>query len=97
MRRAARVDANQSVIIGALLSVGASVQTLASMGGGVPDLLVGFKGRNILIEVKDGSKPASARQLTGDQIDWHCKWRGQVAVIENVEQALALLVKGEND
>lgn len=92
MRRAAKVDANQALIVGALRACGAAVQSLAAVGKGCPDLLVGFKGRNLLMEVKDGRKPPSDRKLTPDQIEWHTAWAGQVVVVENVEQALAALV-----
>ena len=64
MRRAAKVDANQTEIVKALRQVGASVQSLAATGKGCPDLLVGIRGLNFLIEVKDGAKPRSDRKLT---------------------------------
>ena len=88
MRRAARVDANQSDIVEALRVVGCTVQPLHAVGQGVPDLLVGFRGQNLLIEVKDGSKPPSRRRKTEDQVIWHDAWRGQVAVVRNVQEAL---------
>jgi len=68
MRRAARIDANQPAIIAALRSIGATVQPLHAVGGGCPDLLVGLRGRNILMEVKDGARPPSERRLTADQV-----------------------------
>lgn len=92
MRRAAKVDANQALIVGALRACGAAVQSLAAVGKGCPDLLVGFKGRNLLMEVKDGRKPPSDRKLTPDQVEWHAAWAGQIVVVESVEQALAALV-----
>lgn len=95
MRRAARVDANQALIVGGLRACGASVQILSAVGQGCPDILVGFRGRNLLMEVKDGSKPPSDRKLTKDQIEWHAAWRGHVVVVENVEQAIAALVSGD--
>ena len=91
MRRAAKVDANQTEIVKALRQVGASVQSLAATGKGVPDLLVGFRGKNLLLEVKDGDKVKSARKLTADQVEWHQGWRGHVAVVESVEQAIKVL------
>lgn len=91
-RRAARVDANHALIVGALRACGASVQSLANVGHGCPDLLVGHRGRNLLMEVKDGCKPPSARTLTPDQREWHSSWLGRVAVVESAEQAIALLV-----
>lgn len=42
----------------------------------------------ILLEVKDGTKPPSERQLTPDQVRWHREWRGPVAVVTTVDEAL---------
>ncbi len=93
VRRSAKVDANHSLIVGALRACGATVQSLAAIGGGCPDLLVGHRGRIHLFEIKDGSKPPSARKLTPDQETWHAAWRGApVLVIESVEQAITALV-----
>lgn len=93
MRRIARVDSNQSEIVEALRAIGATVQTLHQVGGGVPDLLVGFRGVNILLEVKDGKKPPSARRLTEAEYSWHVDWRGQVAVVNNVDEAINVLTE----
>jgi hypothetical protein len=90
-RRAARVDTNHAVIVGALRACGATVQSLAQVGGGCPDILVGYRGRNLLLEIKDGSKPPSARKLTADQVPWHAEWRGAVRVVDNVDSAIAAL------
>lgn len=87
MRRACNLDSNHVRICLALRAMGATVQSLASMGGGVPDLLVGFRGCNVLLEVKDGSKPPSARTLTKQEAGWHATWGGNVAVVETEEQA----------
>ena len=91
MRRAAKVDANQADIVDALRSVGAKVQPLHQVGGGVPDLLVAINGRFMLIEVKDGSKPPSDRKLTPDQVKWHAEYAGfPVYVVTDVTQAQAV-------
>jgi len=89
MRRAARVDANQSEIVAALRAVGVSVQPLHTVGKGCPDLLCGVRGTNLLLEIKDGNKPPSARKLTSDEAAWHESWRGQVAIVESVDEAIA--------
>lgn len=92
MRRAAKIDANQPDIVAALRAIGASVQSLAATGKGVPDLLVGWRGQTYLIEVKDGALPPSARKLTPDQEAWHAAWTGKpVTVITCVDSALAAL------
>lgn len=92
MRRAARVDANQAQIVSALRAAGASVQSLAAVGDGVPDLLVGHKGCTYLVECKNGRLPPSARELTKDQIEWHVNWRGGACVVVNsADEALAAI------
>lgn len=83
-----RVDANQSAIVGALRDVGASVQHLHEVGSGCPDLLVGFRGINVLLECKDGKKAPSAQALTRHERGWHLHWNGQVAVVRSVDDAL---------
>lgn len=92
MRRAAKVDANQPEIVAALRKSGCSVEHLHQVGKGCPDLLVGVAGINILMEVKDGAKPPSARKLTPDQVEWHGKWLGQKVVVSTVEEALQAVV-----
>lgn len=89
MRKYARTDANQDQVVSALRAAGASVQSLAAVGGGVPDLLVGFRGETYLLEVKDGEQPPSKRQLTKDQVGWHRAWTGgPLIVVDGPESAL---------
>ena len=53
MRRAAKVDENQAEIVRNLRKLGASVEpALARCGSGCPDLLVGYRKRWLLLEVK---------------------------------------------
>ncbi len=83
------VDANQAEIVKALRKVGASVQSLASVGCGCPDLLVGLGGYTYLLEVKDGRRYASKRKLTKAQIEWQRRWSGSGPfLVECVEDAL---------
>ena len=90
--RAAKIDANQDQIVIALRVVGATVQSLAAVGKGVPDLLVGYQGKTYLIEVKDGRKVPSARKLTPDQEVWHEKWTGgTLRVANSIEDALNII------
>lgn len=66
MRRAAKVDANQSVIVKTLRAAGMRVLVLSAVGHGCPDLLVYRPATKVLrlLEVKDGSRPPSERKLT---------------------------------
>jgi Holliday junction resolvase len=84
-------DSNQQEIVDALREAGYSVAPLTSAGDGVPDLLIGIDGCNILIEVKDGNKPPSAQKLNPKQVEWHNEWQGQCAVANSVESALEII------
>ena len=90
MRRA-RVDSNQPEVVAALRAAGATVHCLHSVGGGFPDIIVGYRGVNYLMEIKDGRKPPSRRRLNKLEAKWHDAWRGQVCVVESVEDALAVI------
>lgn len=94
MRLRGRVDANQREIVEALRVVGCSVQVLSAVGHGCPDLLVGHHGANILLELKDGSKPPSARRLTEDEERWHRGWQGEVVTVASIDEALAAVGVG---
>jgi hypothetical protein len=86
MRRAAKVDANQGPIVEALRKVGASVQSLAAVGRGCPDLLVAYRGRNFLLEVKQ-----LKGKMTPDQKRWFVSWRGDVALVRSAHDALVVI------
>lgn len=88
MRQVARIDANQPEIVKALRQIGATVELLHRVGKGCPDLLVGYRGKNWLLEIKDGNKPPSERTLTPDQVTWHQTWQGTVQVVKSVDEAL---------
>jgi hypothetical protein len=91
MRYANRIDANQNKIVDALRKAGAIVRII-SQGDGIPDLLVGYRGFTILMEVKDGDKVPSARKLTEAEQKFFDDWRGGMLVIVNsVEEALETL------
>lgn len=91
MRKRGRSDENQVEIINALRAAGASVLCLSGVGSGCPDLLVGIRGNNLLIEVKDGNKPPSHRVLTKDQRAFFAQWRGHAIVVKDVDEALAAI------
>jgi hypothetical protein len=86
MRLRARIDTNHKEIVDALRSAGCSVQSLAQIGKGCPDLLVGRAGRNWLLEVKAGRA-----KLTDDEWRWHAAWRGETATVRTLSDALAVV------
>jgi hypothetical protein len=89
--RARKIDANQNEVVAALRRIpGCSVAITSMVGQGFPDLVVGYKGRNYLIELKDGSKPPSARKLTPDEERFHQKWTGDVWVCKDINEVLQI-------
>jgi len=94
MRARGRTDANQARIVEALRRVGASVSVTSGVGNGFPDLLVGWRGRTILIEIKDGEKPPSERKLTEAEAYFLENWKGGPAVVVKDEQEAIAAVAG---
>lgn len=76
-----KTDSTQPAIVAALKAAGATVELIQSATGreGIPDLLVGFRGRNTLIEVKRsvGKRKPRPADLSDGQVKWHAKWEGE--------------------
>jgi len=96
MPRYGRTDLNQKEIVAYLREHGATVAILSNVGGGIPDLLVGYEGKNFLIEVKSTVTNYGRNGLNDMQIEWHDKWKGQVSVVNTKEEALDLLLREQN-
>lgn len=92
-----RTDANHSEIVKGLRAIGASVQSLAECGKGVPDLLIAFRGLWFVAEIKDGSKPPSRQRLTTAEEVWHEEFsrRAPVHTWTSLNDALKTLGAGE--
>lgn len=92
--RPAKVDANQGELVKLWRDMGAVVWDLSGVGCGIADVLVGFRGRWVAVEIKDGSKPPSARKLTPAQILLHGEIHRAglpLVVVTNESEALAIL------
>ena len=83
-RYAKRRDKNEAEIVAALESIGCTVCRLDRPC----DLLIGFRSFNLLIEVK-----SPGGRLTKAQQDFIPAWKGQVRVLETVEEAIELVTK----
>lgn len=90
--RIRRVDANQAEVVKALRKIGAAVTPIHTLGKGVSDLLVSFRQRWLVLEVKDGAKPPSARELTPDEERWIGEQRAPVYIVNSVTEAVDLLL-----
>ena len=82
----ASTDANHSLIALAARAAGASIHHTHRVGGGYPDLSLGIAGLNLLVEVK-----TDTGRLNENERIWHEEWRGQIAVVRTVEEAVALV------
>lgn len=80
-RKNPRRDVNEAAIKAALIQAGCSVRALSSKG--VPDLLIGLRGQNYLLEIK-----SDKGKLTEDEIEFFDTWKGQAAVVRSVTEAL---------
>lgn len=96
--RIRKVDINQPAIVKRFRDLGCSVAILSSVGNGLPDILVArdFAGTwqgawSCLVEIKDGTKPPSARKLTPDEQKFHDSWQGNIVVIASEEEAEDLI------
>jgi hypothetical protein len=76
-----RADRNQPEIVDTLRKLGFMVHHLHEVGSGMFDLLIEKYGLHILVEVKDGLKPPSGRELTKAQRRFHFAWRGMRCVV----------------
>ena len=81
-----KIDNNQIEIVKALRSIGATVQSIASIGKGCPDLLVGYRYKNYLMEIKDGSN-----KLTKHEELWQSKWMGCCYNVRTAEEAYLII------
>ena len=91
-RHARRVDNNQSQIVTELREIGASVIDLSAVGGGVCDLLVGYRGQTHLMEIKNLDTDYGKRGLNKKQKEVADEWRGSpIHVVYDKDEALKVI------
>jgi len=84
----ARIDTNHKEIVKALREAGATVVSLAAMKHGCPDLLVGYAGETLLMEIKRDAKA----KFTSDQLDFMGKWKGgAISRVDSIDAAIRAL------
>lgn len=91
MRKIARTDGNHQQIVDAFRHAYCSVKSTHQVGGGFTDIVVGFKGFNFLVEIKDGSLVPSKRKLTPDELEFHEGWCGRVDIVESIDDVAGLI------
>ena len=99
MNYARRQDDNHGTIVKALALHGFKIFDASHVGRGHPDLTVGFESWlgpvQFGIEIKDGSKPPSARRLTPAQVEFRKSYPWvrivEVLCVEDVQRLAASL------
>ncbi len=91
LRTASRVDGNQAAIVQTLRAIGASVLHTHQLKNCF-DILVGYRGRTFLMEIKDPSQPPSARQLTPGEAEFRRTWQGTpYHIVHTPEEAIKII------
>jgi hypothetical protein len=86
-----RVDANQPELVTVMRKLGCSWRSTHEIPGAL-DGIIGVAGIDQRIEIKDGSKPPSARKLTPAEQDEFDMWRGRPPrIIESIGQLIELV------
>jgi hypothetical protein len=81
-RYAQRPDSNQPEIVAGLLKMGCSVYDAHTVGT-IPDLIVGYRSCNLLMEIK-----LPKGKLKQSQVEWHRDWRGHSCVVHSLDEAI---------
>ena len=88
MRRAARRDENEKSIVEALRAVGATVYYLDEPC----DLLVGYNGQTVLMELKNPKTGYGKKGFNENQKHFAENWKGGTfCLVDSIESALRML------
>jgi predicted outer membrane protein len=83
------VDANQKEIVRLLNEIPGMKAVVI---GDPVDVLVGYKAKNFLFEIKDGNKKDYEHRYTQKQREFLKTWPGQVRVAKSFEEVLNVLM-----
>lgn len=86
-----RVDVNQKLIVDFLRKIGASV-FVCSQTDNFVDLVVGYKSKNYLLEIKTKSG-----KLRDSQKKFMDDWRGCAHVVRSIDDVLLIIKSGDQD
>lgn len=87
IRTAARKDANHNEIAALYEKLGFSVLDISQLKN-CADLVVCKWDITDVVEVKDGKKPPSKKQLTDGEKKFHDTWKGFVRIVECEQDVL---------
>jgi len=88
-RRAAKVDDNQKEVVALFRKLGWTVLIISQLKN-CADIIVSKNSRTVTIEIKDGSKPLSARKLSEGEIKFRDSWQGEYALVICNDDVIAI-------
>jgi hypothetical protein len=86
-RRAARTDDNQPEVVKEFRRLGWCVLIISQLKN-CCDIMVSKGGVTIAIEIKDGSKPPSARKLSAGEQEFKDSWLGRWELVESIDDVI---------
>ena|ERR1700722_1833312 len=84
-----KVDRNHKAIGDCFRKLGYAVFDTHILGSGYPDFHVSKAGSAVLVEVKDGSLPASQRKFSDDEEAFWKSWQGPIILVLNEADVIA--------
>jgi hypothetical protein len=96
VRRWGKPDANQAAIVEALRGIPeCSVLVLSAVGRGCPDLLIGYRGANLLVEVKNPDHEKIGGQAMEEtrarQTKFRESWKGAVVRATSLKEIITAM------
>jgi len=83
-----RVDLNHAAIINGLRQAGIAAHSIASVGDGLPDILAGFRGVCMVLEVKRYKEgPTEAER------EFASRWPGPYAIVTSPNEAVEAVLE----
>jgi len=88
MTYAKKVDLNHTEIVKTFRELGATVFDASGIGRGFPDIVVGYNGHTVLVEIKSGAN----KKFTEAQLKFMSEWKGSaVNRIDDIGGAVRLI------
>ena len=92
MKYGAKKDANHHEVVDALKKAGAYVIDMSHVGGGFPDLITGFQGKTLLMEIKNPKTSYGKKGLNKNQLKWKEQWTGgPYCIVDSPQAALEMI------
>lgn len=93
MTYARRVDDNHAEIVAALRKIGCSIIDISELGGGAPDLIVGYRGVWYVLEIKNPQTQYGRKGFNKNQKAWIAEVAGRapVYIITSALEAISFM------